>query len=403
MTEKFETEIRKALDAKAHEVALPADLAARTMQTAATVDVRQPLADRVRTWRDSRRMNLPASGYPRWLLAPAAACAALVLFGVGAYVGRPREEPLRIRAEDRPSAANQRGSSESSDAVSGEVTGVVSAGDASVDSTNRRQDVDVETGDASGSNSASSFLRPTAGSDPAALEDVSNSAAREPQLVRAADIRVAVRNFESSWAKANEIAAVHNGFVIDSKTKQVNDRIATGTVRMRVPSTELEAVLKDLRELGTLARLDTSGDDISKQMADVQERVDEASDKEKELKDLEARARTVSESLSIRNRLEDVRSDIKNLEKKQKAYRDQVDMSIVNATIFQDEVAAGRGAGILGNAFETSGRLFLTILAGALVVAAALAPLALLALAIWLAVRTYRNRGRDRGRRRRAT
>ncbi len=49
---------------------------------------------------------------------------------------------------DISSDTNHSGESASGDAVAGQVVGVVSAGDTSVDSTNRSEDVDVETGDA---------------------------------------------------------------------------------------------------------------------------------------------------------------------------------------------------------------------------------------------------------------
>ena len=55
---------------------------------------------------------------------------------------------------DADAAADQEGSASSGDGVAGQVAGVVSAGDASVDATNRSDDVSVDTGDATGTNTA---------------------------------------------------------------------------------------------------------------------------------------------------------------------------------------------------------------------------------------------------------
>jgi hypothetical protein len=57
-----------------------------------------------------------------------------------------------VQAGDISSETDQDGSSDSGDAVGGQVVGVSSSGDASIDATNRSEDVDVSTGDASGSN-----------------------------------------------------------------------------------------------------------------------------------------------------------------------------------------------------------------------------------------------------------
>ncbi len=81
-----------------------------------------------------------------------------------------------VQVGDNEGETEQTGSSSSGDAVAGQVTGVVSSGDASVDATNRSEDVDVETGDAEGTNDAASFVGLTAGTTTAlnAAEDIIN-------------------------------------------------------------------------------------------------------------------------------------------------------------------------------------------------------------------------------------
>lgn len=59
---------------------------------------------------------------------------------------------------DNEAESTQAGSSNSGDAVGGQVVGVVSAGDASVDAKNRSEDVDIETGEAHAGNDAATFV-----------------------------------------------------------------------------------------------------------------------------------------------------------------------------------------------------------------------------------------------------
>jgi len=86
-----------------------------------------------------------------------------------------------VQEGDNESETNQSGSAGSGDAVAGQVAGVVSSGDASVDATNRSEDVDVTTGDAEGTNSASQFVGLTAGSDTVVAADIANGFARNVQ------------------------------------------------------------------------------------------------------------------------------------------------------------------------------------------------------------------------------
>jgi hypothetical protein len=62
-----------------------------------------------------------------------------------------------VQDGDNESSSDQAGSGSSGDAVAGQVAGVVSSGDASVDATNRSENVDAKTGDADGTNDAATF------------------------------------------------------------------------------------------------------------------------------------------------------------------------------------------------------------------------------------------------------
>src|SRR5437870_8100392 len=62
-----------------------------------------------------------------------------------------------VQQGNNRSSGNQGGASKSGDAVGGQVTGVVSSGRTSVDARNTSKDSSVESGDAKGSNSASTF------------------------------------------------------------------------------------------------------------------------------------------------------------------------------------------------------------------------------------------------------
>jgi HAMP domain-containing protein len=111
----------------------------------------------------------------RWLLVAGLALAAS--FGSVARADVDNASATNVQEGDNDTETNQSGSAESGDAVAGQVTGVVSSGDTSVDATNRSEDVDVETGDASGENSAANFTGLTAGSDTLVAADILNGAA----------------------------------------------------------------------------------------------------------------------------------------------------------------------------------------------------------------------------------
>ena len=83
---------------------------------------------------------------------------------------------------DNDLEADQDARAASGDGVGGQVLGVVSAGDASVDATNRSEDVEVETGETFAENDLAAFVGLTAGSSTdLAAADVFNLAATNVQ------------------------------------------------------------------------------------------------------------------------------------------------------------------------------------------------------------------------------
>ena len=134
----------------------------------------------------------------RWFVVLALGLAAS--FGSVAHADIDNESATNAQEGDNDTETDQAGNASSGDAVAGSVVGVVSSGDASVDATNRSEDVDITTGDATGENNAASFTGLTAGSDTAVgggfdADDIDNDFAvnlqegdNETELGQSADV-----------------------------------------------------------------------------------------------------------------------------------------------------------------------------------------------------------------------
>jgi hypothetical protein len=87
-----------------------------------------------------------------------------------------------VQEGDNDFSADQSASAASGDGVGGQVLGLVASGDASIDATNRSEDVDIETGDGDAVNSVSAYVGLTAGSTTnVAAADILNLAATNVQ------------------------------------------------------------------------------------------------------------------------------------------------------------------------------------------------------------------------------
>ncbi len=369
MNENFETQVRVALDEKAHEVEAPDSLAERTLDAVRALD-RETLPERWRARRDSRT---PVTGYPRWQYAVAGVAAVVLLFAVGAAVTWPG-----VTRSGRVSLWSQSGDTDQQ------------AGDTAADTSGSRKSSprDVVAGQSSKSLSGTSQSQSSFDRAP------TPKSALPPKVVRNADIEVSVRDFEDAWREANEIAERNGGYITNEDTEQREGTFATGRLTMRVPADKLDDTIKDLRELGTLAHLTTNARDVSAPVADLAARRKAAEAEEAQLLQLLDEAPSADEVINIRGRLNDVRADIESLKAKEAKYQQDIDYSTLAVTVTRSASsgAPSLGEGTFGRAIRTGATLATTILAGTIVLVGALLPLALIALLAWFVVRTVRRR-----------
>jgi hypothetical protein len=384
MPDNIETEIRKALDAKAHEVAVPDGLAARTLKLADDGGrSSRAFRDRLRAWRDARGSRARITGYPRVLYAGAAAACAVLLFGLGSLVVgtdalTPGEPPVAMDASGGAEGAGGT-TLEAPAPLADEESARRSAGDAAQDKAfSAPSDVD---------SSGSTAIAP--------VPPVPATGKFPPKIVKTANVEVEVKRFDAAWSRANAIATRFGGFVTNSSTEAVKDRLGRGSLVMRVPAEKLDAAIVELRKLGSLANMSTSADDISAPIADVKARLKALETQELQLLELMGRANTLSETLEVRSQLDSVRQEIESYKAQRDVYENQVQYSTINATIFErgvDPSDPDDGDGILRDALETALRVGLTVVAGALVVLGGLVPLAAIGLLVWFIVRAARRR-----------
>ncbi|HYZ91204.1 MAG TPA: DUF4349 domain-containing protein [Actinomycetota bacterium] len=376
MRKDIETDIRMALDAKAHEVELPSGLADRTLK-AAREAARPTLRERLRGLTDAWRLRAPVTGYPRWIYAGGAVATAVLLFAVGTLV---RTDPVLDRPVAEPAIAGPTILEDSSGRIGRD------EGTGAEDTGGELKPAPAEGGGAGGSSPGAATTQiapvpPVPGGRPGQFP---------PKIVRTANIDVQVDSFDAAWSRANALATTYGGFVTSSQAS-----IERGTITMRVPAAKLEKALADLRKLGKVIQSTTTAEDVSAQIVDIDARLRVLSAEEAQLLELLGRASGVSQVLEVRDRLNAVRQESESLKAQKEYFASQVDYATINATVFErgaDDPGEPGDDGILLEAWRTALRAGLTIIAGLLVVLGGLIPLTALGLAVWFAVRTLRRR-----------
>jgi hypothetical protein len=215
-----------------------------------------------------------------------------------------------------------------------------------------------------------------------------------PRIVKKADLRLELARKELRGAvdRATSIADAHGGYVASTAVSRGGDG-STGTLVVRVPAAEFDAVRRELSRLGDVQDERLSGDDVSSQLVDYKARIVSLQAQEDALRTLLGRANAVGEVLQVQGQLFDVRRQIEQLQGQQAALADAADFSTITIRLAEPGAPArgpGETATGLARSAERAWDAAVAVVGGMLVALGVAVPLAVVALLGWLLSRMVR-------------
>lgn len=137
-----------------------------------------------------------------------------------------------------------------------------------------------------------------------------------------------------------EGAATGLGGFLAGSTSTETGATPGGTVTLRVPSDRFPALLTTVRGLGTVTTQTTAGRDVTADYADLGSRLTALKATRSTYLSILTTARTVQETLSVQQRIDDVQQQIEQLQGQQKVLADQSDLATLTVTVAQRQAAA---------------------------------------------------------------
>jgi hypothetical protein len=212
-----------------------------------------------------------------------------------------------------------------------------------------------------------------------------------PRIVKTAVITLEVRKgaFDRRFQEATLVAARHGGFVSSSQTFEAEHR--SGTIVLRVPAAQFDAVLGELRRIGKVKGEEISGQDVTAQFVDLESRLRNWEAQEAVLLRLMAKARSIEDSIKVQRQLQEVQFAIEEIKGQLRYLTDQTDFATVTVSVAEAGAAAQlKAQGTLSRAWHESLDGFLSVIAAVIVGLGYLVPIVLLGLTVLLAYVGYR-------------
>ena len=165
--------------------------------------------------------------------------------------------------------------------------------------------------------------------------DMAAGGALDPKVVRTGEVWVEVGKDRARAVldEAARIARAHGGFVASSEAAFGEGGNHGGSVVLRVPVKDFDAVVAEVGRLGTVRQSQTRGEDVGGQITDNAARLRSLTATRAQLQTLLARAKDVSEVLAVQERMSDVQTQIEQIQGRLAALEDSTTYGTVRLTL----------------------------------------------------------------------
>jgi len=201
------------------------------------------------------------------------------------------------------------------------------------------------------------------------LVDLGNRIVRTAKV----DLEVGKGTLDETIDRATDVVTRAEGTYVGSSTSVPGEGPATGEVTFRVPVDAFEALLRELKGLGTYRGERSSTEDVTNQYVDLRGQLTAWRAQERVYLRLLGRARSIGDVIAVQNQLQQVQSNIERLQGQVNHLEDQSSFSTIVLNLSEP------GAGGVAQPRSRLERAWATAVSGLGVMAAA----ALVAL-VWL-------------------
>lgn len=201
-----------------------------------------------------------------------------------------------------------------------------------------------------------------------------------PSVIKTAtiELRIAAKAMNDRIDAARRIADTTGGYVESSH--QESGRQGSATIVLRIPAGAFESAVQDLSQLGHVRSSSESGEDVSRQLVDLDARLVNLQAQRRILLGLMQKATTISGSILVENQLSQVQGQIEQLSGQLRYLHDRTDYGTVTLALTTPAAAPAppEHAGALWQALSRSVDAAQSVMTAVIVGAGFVIPIALL-------------------------
>jgi hypothetical protein len=152
-------------------------------------------------------------------------------------------------------------------------------------------------------------------------------------IVRTASMNVKVTDLRRADEDARSTVARLGGFIESSQRSGLDTGFPQVTLVARVPVGKFDHAMRSFEALGSLLRSNERSEDVTVALADHEARLRTMLAQEEAYRAMLRQARTVKDSVTLQDRLMDLRADIESLAAQKRALEGQAALSTIELTL----------------------------------------------------------------------
>jgi hypothetical protein len=212
------------------------------------------------------------------------------------------------------------------------------------------------------------------------------------RIISTATLTIHVRkdSFDQRFQQAAMVASSHGGFISSSKTMEGGR--PSGVLVIRVPASQFELAMGELKALGKAKGEWISGEDVTARFVDLQARLRNWEAQESVLLRLMSRSKSIEDSLKVQRTLQEVQLAIEEINGQLRVMSDQTDLSTITLSMAESATVAPKPKADLTfvRAWHQAIHAIAAVLAAIVIGLGYVLPIALVALGLlvaWFGVR----------------
>ncbi len=156
-------------------------------------------------------------------------------------------------------------------------------------------------------------------------------------IARTVSLGIVVRDYAPARSALDAILARHHGYAASLTLNTPENDARTFSASLRVPAAELDAALRELRQLGRVQSETQSGEEVTQQHADLDARLHNARETEARLLAiLQQRTGKVDEVLDVEEKISEVRGEIETMEAEQQELEHHVAFASIDLQLTEE-------------------------------------------------------------------